>query len=150
MTEVMPEETTTPPEWVESTSTPRATIVTVAGNGKADYTGDGCCATTTSLREPMGVAVDAAGNVYIAEFQNHRVRRLDATTRDITTVAGNGVAGSTGDGGDATLAHLYHPIDVAVDSQGNLFIADQYNHRVRKVDPVSGKITTYAGTGVQG
>ncbi|GAA3282378.1 NHL repeat-containing protein [Streptomyces lavendulae] len=151
MTEVMPEETTpTPPDWVESTSTPRANIVTKAGNGKPDYTGDGCCATTTSLREPIGVAVDTAGNVYIAEYQNHRVRRLDATTGNITTVAGNGVAGYMGDGGDATLARLYHPIDVAVDRQGNLFIADQYNHRVRKVDPVSGQITTYAGTGVLG
>ncbi|MFE9220776.1 NHL repeat-containing protein [Streptomyces lavendulae] len=138
------------PSWAEPIPGPQPTIATVAGNGKGEYSGDGCCATTTALREPVGVAVDAAGNVYIADKDNHRVRMLEIATGYISTVAGNGQPGATGDGGDATLARLNAPWDVAVDPQGNIFIADFNNHKVRRVDAVTRVITTYAGNGSAG
>ena len=120
-------------------------ITTVAGNGAGGYSGDGGPATNASLWWPSGVAVDASGNLYIAEVGNQRIRRVD-TSGIITTVAGNGTAGYSGDGGPATNARLCWPSDVAVDASGNLYIADWYNHRIRKVD-TSGIITTVAGNG---
>jgi sugar lactone lactonase YvrE len=119
------------------------TISTVAGDGSAGYSGDGGSATNASLSGPYGVAVDAAGNLFIAESGNNRVRRVDASGI-ITTVAGNGTAGFSGDGGPGTNASLNGPISVALDAAGNLFIADGGNNVVRKVD-ANGTMTTAAG-----
>lgn len=123
-------------------------IVTVAGSGAAGFGGDGGPATSATLRFPRRVAVDAAGNLFIADTDNNRVRRVD-TSGVITTVAGNGTCCSSGDGGPATDASLGFPRGVAVDGDGNLYIADRGNHRIRRVDP-SGIITTVAGTGIFG
>jgi len=120
-------------------------ITTVAGKGSDGYSGDGGAATNASLSYPLGVAVDAFGNLFIADQGNYRIRKVD-TNSIITTVAGNGSYGHTGDGGPATNAGLGYPYDVAVDAAGNLFIADQFNNRIRKVD-TNGIITTVAGGG---
>lgn len=106
-------------------------ITTVAGNGSPGFSGDGGPATGASLYEPVGVAVDASGNLYIADSANNRIRKVSSGT--ITTVAGNGKAAFAGDGGLATAASLSYPAQVAVDSAGNLYIADQNNNRVREV-----------------
>ena len=126
------------------------TITTVAGNGTAGFSGDGGLATNASLAFPSSVAVDAAGNVLIADVSNQRIRRVDAATGIITTVAGNGSFGFSGDGGFAIDASLNDPIGVAVDSAGNLFIADTFNQRIRRVDAATGIITTVAGNGTFG
>ncbi|MGH8905996.1 MAG: NHL repeat-containing protein [Egibacteraceae bacterium] len=106
-------------------------------------------ATATQLTNPIGLAVDAAGNLYIADTFNHQVRRLDLRSGMITTVAGSGVQGPSGDGGLATAAQLDRPLGLAVATGGNLYIADSGNHRVRRVDR-SGIITTVAGSGIVG
>ncbi len=124
-----------------------AVITTVAGSGVYGFTGDGGVATGASFRSPGGVALDGAGNLYIADTNNHRVRRVDATTAVVTTVAGTGVVGFTGDGGAAASARLAYPYGVAVDGQGNLYIADTNNQRIRRVDSASGVIATVAGNG---
>lgn len=125
-------------------------ITTVAGNGSAGPGGDGGPATSASLQDgPNGVAVDSSGNLYIADTANERIRRVDAITGIITTVAGNGTYGFSGDGGPATSAALGYPTNVALDGGGNLYIADAYNHRIRRVAP-DGIITTVAGDGTQG
>lgn len=121
------------------------TITTIAGNGQPMYAGDGGRATDASLRFPGGIAVDSAGNLFIADLENFRVRRVDSTTGIITTVAGTGVIDSSGDGGPARNAGLVRPQGVVVDRSGNLFIADYL--RVRKVAAATGIITTVAGTG---
>ncbi len=123
-------------------------ITTIAGNGTQGYSGDGGQATSAELYYPEGIAVDAPGNVYFADWGNDLIRKV-STDGIITTVAGNGTAGYSGDGGQATSAELNSPKGVAVDSQGNLYIPDRLNYRVRKVTP-AGVITTVAGTGVQG
>jgi sugar lactone lactonase YvrE len=110
-------------------------ITTVAGNGVAGYAGDGGPAASASLAYPHGVAVDAAGNLFVADLNNNRVRKVDAATGVITTVAGNGVPGYAGDGGPAIAAALDSPFGLAADAAGNLFIADTANERVRKVTP---------------
>jgi sugar lactone lactonase YvrE len=120
-------------------------IVTIAGTGTAGYSGDKGPALSASLSSPSGVAVDASGNVYIADTGNGVIRKIDASG-EITTVAGNGTVGYSGDKGPATSAELT-AAGVAVDSLGNLYIVD--SNRIRKVDP-SGTITTIAGTGVAG
>jgi len=126
-------------------------ISTVAGNGSEFYSGDGGPATSAELNCPIGVAVDAAGNLYIADCNNNRIRKVTAATGVITTVAGNGgTGGYSGDGGAATSASLYYPTGVAVDTAGNLYIADGDNNRIRKVTAATGVITTIAGTGIQG
>src|SRR3984893_10596563 len=122
-------------------------ISTVAGNGTAGYSGDGGAATSAGLNRTEGVATDSAGNLYIADWQNNRIRKVDAGTGVITTVAGNGTAGFSGDGAAATSAMLKGPTGVVVDNAGNLYIADQANNRVRKVYAGTGVITTIAGTG---
>ena len=123
-------------------------ITTVAGNGAVGFAGDGGPATSAMLSDPFGVAVDAAGNVFIADRDNSRIRKVDAIGV-ITTVAGNGTAGFSGDGNEATSAGLNWPEAVAVDPEGNLFIADTGNGRIRRVD-TSGIITTVAGGGSAG
>ncbi len=121
-------------------------ISTVAGSGTAGYGGDGGAATAAQLYVPIGVAVDAGGNLYIADFTNNRVRKVSGGT--ITTVAGNGLAGYSGDGRAAVNAMLNGPTDVAVDSNGNLYIADLNNDVVREVS--AGNIMTVAGNGLPG
>lgn len=123
-------------------------ITTVAGSGGYGYGGDGGLATNAQLSYPSGVAVDAAGNLYIADSNNARVRKV-SPSGTITTVAGNGTPGYSGDGGPATSAQLNLPQDVAIDASGNLYIADSFNNRVRKVSP-GGVITTVAGNGTPG
>ena len=121
------------------------TISTIAGTGEEGQSGDGGPATQARLNRPRGVAIDTAGNVYIADADNHRIRRVDASGT-ITTVAGTGDRGYSGDGGLATEATLAEPYAVTVDFLGNVFIADADNKTVRKVDS-QGIITTVAGTG---
>jgi len=120
------------------------TISTVAGDGAAGYSGDGGLATSAALNAPFGVAVDAAGNLYIADTSNNRIRKV-AANGTITTVAGTGLAGFGGDNGPATQAFLNAPSRISFDRAGNLYIPDSYNNRVRKVD-TSGIITTVAGS----
>ena len=141
------------------TSQARAQLIqTVAGNGGTGYAGDGSVAASSTLYNPYGVAVDANGNVYIADENNSRIRVVNKETQPITvanvtiqpgniaTVAGNGTPGFNGDGGQATAAEIYNPSGVAVDKAGNIYIADLYNYRVRKVSP-SGVISTVSGNG---
>ena len=111
------------------------------------YGGDGGPATEALLNFPTAVAVDAQGHLYIADTMNHRVRRVDAQTGVITTIAGTGQARFSGDGGPADRAALNEPAALAVDAQGQLYIADQSNNRVRAVDLKTGMIRTVAGTG---
>ena len=124
------------------------TITTVAGTGRAGYSGDGGPAVDAQLSLPKGVAVDASGNLYIADSFYHRIRRVDSAGT-ITTIAGTGRAGYSGDGGPAIEAQLRSPYGMAVDGAGNLYIADRDNHRIRRVD-ATGIITTIAGTGERG
>jgi uncharacterized protein (TIGR03437 family) len=127
---------------------PAGTITTVAGNGTYGFSGDGGPATGASLHEPYGVAVDAAGNIYVADTRNSRIRKV-SPAGVITTVAGNGTYGFSGDGGPATGASLVYPYGVAVDAAGNIYVADSDNRRIRKVSP-TGIITTVAGSGTYG
>lgn len=120
-------------------------ITTIAGNGNSAYAGDGGPATNASLYNPQGLALDTAGNLYVADYGEHRVRKVD-TNGIITTVAGTGANAYGGDGGAATNASLSYPWGVAFDASGNLYIADTGNTRVRKVD-TNGIITTVAGNG---
>ncbi|MEV0368153.1 hypothetical protein [Nocardia fusca] len=120
-------------------------ITTIAGTGRRGCSGDGGPATAAELNFPSGVAVDSRGNVYVSDEHNHRVRKVDSDTGIITTVAGTGEQGFSGDGGPATAARLDSPSGLTVDWADNLYIADEYNHRVRKVDPNTGIITTVAG-----
>ncbi len=125
-------------------------ITTIAGNGTTGYSGDGGPATSAALFEPAGVAVDDSGNVYIADYENQRIRKVTASTGIITTIAGTGTAGYSGDGGATTSAALNGPLGVAVDASGNVYIADYSNQRIRKVTAGAGIITTIAGTGTAG
>jgi len=121
------------------------TITTIAGNGNCCYSGDGGLATSAQLNYPQAVAVDASGNLYIADTNDNRIRKV-STEGIITTVAGNGSQGYSGDGGPAVSAQLRSPNSAAVDSAGNIYVADQGNNRVRRIDS-SGIITTVAGNG---
>ena len=123
-------------------------ITTIAGNGIASASGDGGLAVEATLNTPASIAIDAAGNVYVADAFNHRIRRI-APDGVITTLAGTGEAGAEGDGGPARNAQLRVPMGVAVDGAGALYIADTYNHRIRRVTP-DGIISTIAGTGESG
>ena len=125
-------------------------ITTAAGDGSQGYSGDGGAATAAQMDTPTCVAVDAAGDLYVCDSHNHRVRRVDAGTGVMTTVAGTGAAGFAGDGGLATAAVLDLPVAVAVDGAGDVWVADAREHRVRRVDAGTGVIRTVAGTGVEG
>jgi sugar lactone lactonase YvrE len=127
---------------------PTGIITTVAGNGARGFSGDGGLATQAQLSAPAQIQLDRDGNLYFADQFNNRIRRVDRTGI-ITTVAGNGAKGFSGDGGPARDAQLSGAWGVTVDDTGNLYIADTGNNRIRKVDP-SGRITTIAGIGVAG
>lgn len=123
---------------------PGGEVRPVAGSGVKGFTGDGGSALLASLNDPFGVAVDAAGNLYIADAGNHRIRRVDAATGNISTFAGTGSGRYTGDGGPAAEATLFWPYGLAFDVNGNLFVADSSNNVVRKI-ATDGVITTIAG-----
>ncbi len=128
-------------------------IATVAGNGLRGFSGDGGDSTNAQLDGPTGVTVDAAGNLYIADGTGDGrdcIRRVDSNTGVITTMAGNGSKGFSGDGGPATLAQFNSLGGLATDASGNLYIADNFNHRIRMVSVATGVITTIAGNGVAG
>jgi hypothetical protein len=131
---------------IREVNLPTNTIATVAGNATPGYSGDGAGATTAALNSPEGIAVDAAGNLYIADTGNNVIREVSAATGTITTIAGTGTAGFAGDGALATEAKLNAPYAVALDAAGNLYIADSANNRVRRID-TTGTITTIAGNG---
>src|SRR5262249_50626160 len=113
---------------------PNGIIQTVAGTGIYGFTGDGGPSLSARLAAPRGVAMDQSGNLFVADTNNARIRKLspDGT---ITTVAGSGTAGFSGDGGPASAAQLNFPVSTAIDAAGDLFIADRYNNRIRKVTP---------------
>jgi DNA-binding beta-propeller fold protein YncE len=122
--------------------------VTVAGNGEKGYSGDGAAATEGSLNMPHEIQFDSAGHLYIAERDNHVVRRVDGATRTISTFVGTGRPGFSGDGGPASNAQLRQPHSIAVDpTRRFLFICDIGNHRIRRVEFATGRIDTFAGTG---
>lgn len=132
---------------VDSNKGTSGTISTFAGTGTAGSSGDGSAAASAQLNGPQGLAVDSAGDLYIADTQNNRVRKVSGGA--ISTVAGSGTAGFAGDGGPAASAQLNAPFAVAVDAAGNLYIAEFSNNRVRKV-AANGEISTLAGSGVSG
>ena len=124
---------------------PDGTISTVAGTGTAGFSGDGGAAVKAEINTPIGICADSAGNLYIADTANQRIRKVD-TSGIITTLAGTGSKGYGGDGGPAAGASFYNPVRVTVDPSGNLLVADQSNHRIRRITP-GGTITTIAGNG---
>ena len=124
-------------------------ITAVAGSGTQGFSGDGGPAASASLDTPVGVVADGSGNLYIADAHNQRIRVVSAATGNISTLAGNGTAGFSGDGGAASSASLALPTAVALDGAGNIYIADTNNHRIRKVTIATGIITTVAGNGTQ-
>lgn len=123
-------------------------ITTFAGTGTGGYNGDNIQATTAELTEPTGIAVDTLGNVYIADYINYRIRKVVISTGIITTVAGTGTLGYNGDDIAATAAELQDPEGVSTDDSGNVYIADTYNYRIRKICVKTGIITTVVGNGV--
>ena len=123
------------------------TISTHAGNGREGFSGDDGPATAAGLAEPHGARCDGEGNLFIADSRNHRVRRVDGRTRAITTVAGTGNAGYSGDGVPAVEADLSFPLAVALDADDNLYVVDTDNNRIRRVDAAMGRISTVAGVG---
>ena len=143
-------------------------ISTIAGTGTASYSGDGGQATSAAINTPCGIVIDSSGNVYFSNNGNNRVRKITASTGIIATYAGNGASGYSGDGGAATSVAVYGPNGLSIDSSGtatnniyitvhylidithlvgNLYIADQGNHRIRKVTASTSVISTIAGTG---
>jgi sugar lactone lactonase YvrE len=122
-------------------------IATIAGTGQHRCSGDGGPATTAALNEPAALAVDDRGNLYIADQSNNRVRKVDVSTGIITTVAGTGETGYTGDGMPATEAGVSGPSGLALGPDGELYIADTFSGRIRRVDPTTGIISTVAGDG---
>ena len=133
------------------TSTNAPTIRTIVGTGEPGYSGDGGPASDAILREPFMCAFDTAGNLFFCESRNYVVRRVDAATGVITTVAGTGEAGYSGDGGPATAAMINEPYALDVDTaNGDIYVVDRLSATVRRVDGATGIITTVAGTGEPG
>jgi sugar lactone lactonase YvrE len=126
---------------------PEQTIVTIAGTGQPGDSGDGGPAAQARLNMPFDVALDARGNLYLSDTFNHRIRKVDSDSGRITTVAGNGTAGFSGDGGPAVEAQLNEPYGIAVAPSGELFVVDRLNRRVRRVDGRTSVISTVAGIG---
>jgi len=124
-------------------------ISTVAGTGKRGYAGDGGAATNALLNEPYEIRFDASGNMLFVEMKNHLIRRVDAKTGVISTIAGDGQPGFAGDGEPASKARFNQPHSIQLDAEGNLFVCDIGNHRLRRIDARTGVITTFAGTGAK-
>ena len=124
-------------------------ISTIAGTGAWGYSGDGRAASLATIRNPQGVAADNQGNLYIADSVNQVVREVNAITGQISTVVGNGAVGYTGDGGTATQATLNNPAAVALDGAGNLYVVDQGNNAIRRIDAATQQISTVAGGGLR-
>lgn len=122
-------------------------ITTAVGTGEKGFAGDGGAAAQALLNGPFDVCFDRAGNLFFSDTFNNRIRRVDAVSGVISTIAGNGDKGYSGDGGPAVAAALDEPYGVVIDRDGNLYIADRLNRRVRRIDAASGVITTLAGTG---
>lgn len=131
-------------------SSPTSLIYTIAGNGSGGYSGDGASATLASLNYPASIVRDAAGNLYVADFNNNVIRKIAAGTGVMTTFAGKGIAGYSGDNGPATSAYLNEPTGLAFDSAGNLFIADRGNNVIREIAATTHIISTVVGTGTYG
>ncbi len=129
---------------------PDGTIGTVAGTGATGYSGDGGPALQATFNLPHEIRFDSEGNAYLTDMRNHVIRRIDGRTRVITTVAGTGKAGYSGDGGPATAAELKQPHSLQFGPDGSLYICDIGNHVIRRVDMKSGVISTFAGTGEPG
>ena len=125
-------------------------ITTFAGTGVIGYSGDGEAATNATFNGPIQCFADSIGNIFICDQYNHAIRKVDATTNIITTIAGNGTAGHTGDGGLAVNATLNQPCGIYVDNQENIFIAEYGDGVIRKIDGATGIISTVAGTGTRG
>ena len=121
-------------------------ITTIAGTGTPGFDGDSGPATGAHLNLPTALVIDTIGNLYFADTQNHRIRKITAATGIITTIAGAGTQGFSGDNGPATAANIDSPTGLAVDATGNLYLADTHNHRIRRVAATTGVITTIAGT----
>src|SRR5215813_1677105 len=125
-------------------------ITTAAGTGQRGYGGDGGPALEALLNGPFDVGFDSDGNLYFSDTFNHCIRRVDARTGVITTIAGCGEAGYSGDRGPAVRARFNEPYGIAVDRTGNVYVADRHNHCVRRIDADSGIVTTLAGNGTSG
>ena len=125
-------------------------ITTIAGTTTPGFSGDTALATAAQLNLPTALALDPANNLYLADTGNHRIRKITATTGIITTIAGTGTQGFSGDRGSATSAAIDSPTGLALDTDNNLYLADTHNHRIRKIAATTGIITTIAGTGTQG
>ena len=125
-------------------------ITTIAGTGAQGFSGDNGLAAAATLDSPQGLALDSGGNLYIADTHNHRIRRLTVATGFISTIAGSGAAGFSGDNGPALTAELDLPTALVLDPANNLYFADTANHRIRRIDAVTGVLTTLAGNGTQG
>jgi sugar lactone lactonase YvrE len=125
-------------------------VTTVVGTGEAGYNGDGFSSSSATLTNPVGVALDGQGNLYVADSGNHRVRRVDLSSLEISTVAGTDQIGYNGDDIAATSATLNSPHSIAFDPVGNIYFTDRLNHRIRKINSETGVISTVAGTGVAG
>lgn len=137
-------------EEIASYHVPRGYIYTVAGNGRRGYDGEGAQAIATSLNEPSAVAISPAGELYISDTDNHRIRKIDRNTGKLLTVAGCGELGDSGDSGPAINARLNYPTDILFDKHGNLFISDTGNNKIRVVEHRSQRIFTIAGDGRRG
>jgi sugar lactone lactonase YvrE len=125
-------------------------MTVIAGTGEPGFSGDGGPATQARLKNPEWLVLDPQGNLILADRGNYRVRRIDARTGVITTIAGTGRMGFSGDGGPATQADMTHPFGLAYDRQGNLFVFDTEVHRIRRIDAATGVITTVIGNGERG
>lgn len=126
------------------------TLETVVGNGQKGYSGDGGPASQASLNQPHEIRFDAAGDLYIVDMQNHAIRKVNMSTLQITTLAGTGQPGFSGDGGPAKLAKFKQPHSIQFGPNGDLYVCDIGNHVVRRIDASTQIITTYAGTGIPG
>jgi sugar lactone lactonase YvrE len=124
-------------------------ITTIAGTGTQGFSGDTGLAISAAIDSPTGLALDASSNLYLADTHNHRIRKITASTGIITTIAGNGAPGFSGDTTAATTASLTLPHGITIDPAGNLYLADTANHRIRRIDVATGIITTVAGDGTQ-